>query len=307
MLAAAPYVIAGGTALANVLGGKKRGTGIPATSASGYGTLPDYMKQGVGQVFQNANTATSPYARELYQKYGLTPDHPLYNSALAQLQGMNPNEALQQVGVQAPMHAYEIEANRQAGQADFSPEGLAQYMQPFTAEQKAMEMKLNKGFDENSKRIQEQRAKLGSSVNSHTSQGFQARLDALENERQNSLTGLAGFLENRQQQNAINLRNQSLGQQAGAGQSFQGYQQQELNNANGYNRFMNNPNVGQAMGYNQLVAPYLGGGQSTGGIEAQGNMLTRLGGAGQQLLNMNYGGGGYGQPNQQYGSGARWF
>ena len=309
MLAAAPYILAGGSALASVFGGKKKGTGMPATSQSGYGTLPDYMKGGIGQVFQNANTATSPYTRELYQKYGLTPDHPLYNSALAQLQAMNPNEDLQQVGVQASMHPYEIEANRQAGQADFSPEGLAQYMQPFTAEQKAMELQLNKGFDENSKRIQEQRAKLGSSVNSHTSQSYQARLDALENERKNSLAGLAGFLENRQQQNAINLRNQSLGQQANAGQSFQGYQQQELNNANGYNRFMNNPNVGQAMGYNQLVGPYLGGSQSTGGNEAQGNRLTRLGGAATQLLNMNYGmaqpqQSGYGPQPQQQG---RWF
>lgn len=314
--AAAPFIgpgLGAASALASVFGGKKKGTGTPETSQGGFGALPPHMKNGVGEVFLQANKAIHPYARELYQKYGLTPDHPLYNSALAQLQGMNPNEALQQVGVQAPMHAYEIEANRQAGEADFSPEGLAQYMQPFTAEQKAMEMQINKGFDENSKRIQEQRAKLGSSVNNHTSQSYQARLDALENERKNSLAGLAGFLENRQQQNAINLRNQSLGQQANAGQSFQEYQQQELNNANGYNRFINNPNVGQAMGYNQLVAPYLGGSQSTGAVDAQGNRLTRLGGAAMQFMNMNYGTGqnaqqpqygGYGPQPQQQG---RWF
>jgi len=307
MLAAAvPYIgpaLSGASVLGNVFGGKKKGTGIPQMSQSGYQTLPDYMKRGIGQVFQNANTATSPYARALYQKYGLTPDHPLYNAALAQLQRMNPNEALEQVGVQAELHPYQQEAYRQMGEADFSPEGLAQYMMPYKAEKKAMEQQLNKGFDLNSRRIQEQRAGLGSRVNSHTSQGFQSRLDALENERQNSLTGLAGFLENRAQQNALNLRNQSLGQQAGAGEAFQNYHQQQLNNASGYNRFINNPNIGQAMGYNQLVSPYLGGGQSTGPIEAQGNMFSRIGGGIQQFLNTNYGG--YGpQPMQQQG---RWF
>jgi hypothetical protein len=309
LAAAAPFIgpgLAVGSGLLSAFGKNKAPT--PATSKSGYYAAPPGTQQGISATMAPVlNTAIHPQIQNLLSQYGITPDDPRYNSALARLQAMNPNQPLHAQNVQADMRPSQIAALYANENPDYSPQGLAQYMQPFQGSGEAAKAKLNQGFDTIGTKIADKRALTGSRDATHTNDRFQNLLRRNETDRLQAVTGLEEFLQDRNTMRALNLRDQSLQAQYGAGQQFQNFNQQELNNAGGYSQFANNPYVGQARGMLELMGPLMGGTQGIGGMEGQSGMLTRLGGVGQQLLNMNYGGGGYGQPNQQYGSGARWF
>ena len=311
LAAAAPFIgpgLAVGSGLLSAFGKNKAPT--PQTTKSGYYAAPPGTQIGISQTMAPVlNSAIHPQIQNLLAQYGITPDDPRYNSALARLQGMNPDQPLHAQNVQADMHPAQLAALQANANPDYSQEGLAQYMQPFQAGGEITRQALNTGFDKAGAKIAENRALTGSVGNSGTSSRFQNLLRRNEVERGQALAGLEDMLQRRNIGDALALRDNSLQAQFGAGQQFQNFNQQELNNAGGYSQFANNPYVGQARGMLELMGPLMGGTQGMGGMEGRSGMLTRLGGVGQQLLNMNYGGsgGGYGQPNQQYGGGARWF
>lgn len=298
MLQAAQMALQAAPTIASLFGGKKKSTGTPPQNISGYGALPDYIKRGIGERFQAVNSTTRPLQREYFEKVGLDPNNPLYNPELAKLQRMNPEEPLHQAGILAQLHPAQIAALQAQANPDISDEGLAQYMRPFNDIQAERERGFNEGIDKYKTQIQSQNDLMNSRVNPATNLPLQLQLNDIERNRQTGLSGIRADLQERGFDKAMGLRNQLLGQQYAAGDVYNQYHQQQLNNAGGYNRFINNPNVGQAIGYNQLVQPYLGGQQQMGGIPERPNMMSRIAGAGQSLLNMNYG---FGQQQQQQG------
>lgn len=284
---------AGVNLLNNIISNRKKHRAQPMQQQqqSGVNALLPNQKAGVSQVSGLVNQAINPYQEELLRKYGLTPEHPLYSEALAYLQSQNPEEGILPAGAVAEPHRLNVGAYNEIEQNDYSPEGLAQYMQPYNAERSAMETALNKGFDQRANQIRDEQAKLGSRIRPGTNEVFQKRLDALEGERANSIAGIAGFLENRGQNTARDIRKESLALRQGAGQDIRNYQQEQLNSANGYGRFINNPNVGQGLAFNQFISPYLNAssGSQTGARPGTTNVLGQTLGALAGGINTYYG------------------
>ena len=284
-----PGMIAANTALnigQAIAGNKKSRRGIPEQQYSGFNAAPPGTKQGISETMKPVLThAIQPQAHNLLIKYGLKPGTPEYNSALAKLQEMNPEVPLYNQGALADLHPAQIAALEEQANPDYSPEGLAQYLQPFQGGGELAKQAINKGFDTAGAKISENRALTGSVTNPGTSSRFQNLLRRNEVERGQALSGLEDFLQRRNMTDALALRNQSLQQQYGAGQAYQNRHQLELGAGQGYGQFTTNPWVGQAQGMLELMAPLLGGTQHNGAVAPTQSMFSRLLGAGQGALN----------------------
>lgn len=300
-------VSAGGQLLGGLFGRKKKGTGVPQqqVSKTGYEALPAWMQDYIKQQQQLAQQAIHgtkeqpvPQLKAAYQQYQGNPESPFYNPELAALQQSQGELPVQQIGVQAQLNPYQQAAMQQLGRPDYSAEGLAQYMQPTNAQRQAMEQILNRQYDIQKGNLADQQARLGSRVRPGTEQRLIAQQNAIERNRQEGLAGIAGQLERQGQQDALALRREALSGQMNIGDFLHQYQQQQLNNATGYNRTANNPVYGQTQAMQQLWNPYLGAQSNvqTGAIPAQLNNIGRIGGALMALGNQNFGG----QQNKQW-------
>ncbi len=264
--------------LTALFGNSKKGSPATSNKVSGFGAAPAQVQQWIIQQLKQAVSANDPNLKAAIDFYGVDEGDFLNNPELAALQAANPNTPMYQRGISAQPHQFQQNAWQAQGNPDFSQEGLAPYLQPYQREQQAMESSLNKGYDTRSNQIRDQFNTLGSRVAPGTASNLQQQLASLEEQRQDALARSAGFLENRQQENAIKLRGQSLGEQIGAGEAIQGYHQQQLNNASGAGRTTNNPLYQQAASINQLFNPLLGGsyGYSQGAIAERPTTRTKL-------------------------------
>jgi len=243
--------------------------------------------------FQAVGNAFHPDLKSFFEKFGLDPNDPYFSSEWQKLQQANGDNGMHQLGILEEPNQLQKGVAQAYGNpaATLSPQGLAAYLQPFQDQGEFTRQALNNEFDTNSKRIQSQRAAMGSQTNPHTSTGFQRRLDALESDRSKALVGLDDFLRSRNTQNALALQNNFLGQQERIGGNIQNFNQQRLNNASGYGQFTNSPEYGELAGYNELLAPYLSGsmGSNIGPTAANPNRFTRAVGAFQKSANSNFG------------------
>lgn len=308
MAAAAPVMLqAGGQILGGLFGRKKKGTGVPQqqVSKTGYEALPAWMQNYIQQQQQLAQqaihgTKEAPISqlKAAYQQYQGNPESPFYNPEMAALQEAQGELPVQQVGVQAQLNPFQQAAMLAQGNPDFSAEGLAQYMQPSNAQRQAMEQMLNQRYDMQRGNLADQQARFGSRVRPGTDQRFINQQNVIERNRNEGLAGIAGQLERQSQQDALALRREALGGQMNVGDFLHQYQQQQLENASGYNRAAKNPVYGQTQAMQQLWNPYLGAQSNvqTGAIPAQLNNMGRIGGALMALGNQNFGG----QGNKQW-------
>lgn len=235
---------------------------VPQSSESktGYEAMPQYMKNQIQAQMEKMYSGINgmPQLQAIYQQYMGDHNSPFYNPELAALQQAQGNIGVQQLGVQAGFNPWQQAAMQALGNPDFSQQGLSAYMQPTNAQRAAMEQALNEQFDKQKAQIGQQQAIRGNRINPFTSSAYQNRLDALEKNRAYGMANIAGQLERQGQQDALALRREALGGQMGVGETLQDYQQQQLNNAMGYNRTVNNPMYGQTAAMQQLWNPYLG-------------------------------------------------
>jgi hypothetical protein len=212
--------------------------------------------------------------------------------------------------------AQRSQAQKQAldlSQNGFSKEALADYYQPYEEAYQAGANEINKTADKYKQGISSQNALLNSRINPETNQQLQGQYADLEQRRGESLGGLRGMLQGRAGEQAIDTRFRHAAELNQLGGEQQAYHQQQLDAANGTGRIQNDPRFQQSMALQPLYNGILSGSTNTGGVPAQGNTISRIAGAGQQILNTNYGMGKYMQPQQgaygpqQMQQQGRWF
>lgn len=298
MLAAAPYIAQAGSALLGVFGRKKKGTGTPQMQLQGFAGAPPEIKNQMLQLARQGYDANNPKMRAIFEQYPLSQEDIDTNPEFQALQARYPNEPMWQRGVlaqrsQAQKQAYDL------ARKGFSKEALADYYQPYEDAYQAGANEINRVADQYKQDITSQNALLNSRINPETNQQLQRQYADLEQRRGQNLGGLRGMLQRGAAEHAIDTRFRHGAELAQRGGEQQAYHQQQLNATSGAGRIENDPRFQQAMALQPLYNGILSGATNTGAIPAQGNMLTRLGGAASQLMNMNYGMGQYMQP--QYG------
>lgn len=297
----------GGQVLGGLFGRKKKGTGVPQqqVAKTGYEALPawmqDYIKQQqqlTQQAIHGTKEAPVSQLQAAYQQYQGNPESPFYNPEMAALQEAQGELPVQQIGVQAQLNPYQQAAMQKIGGMDYSPESMAQFLQPYNDIYKSGLNKINEGYDALQGRIVGQDAKYHSRTRSGSSLNLQRLQEATESDRLKAQEDLAARLQKDSYEQGYGRYNQALDRQMGVGDFLNQYQQQQLENASGYNRTAKNPVYGQTQAMQQLWNPYLGAHSSTqtGAIPAQLNNIGRIGGALMALGNQNFGG----QQNKQW-------
>lgn len=305
LAAAAPYIPTAASAILSFVGGKKDKQGTPQQMQSGINALEEPMKRGTLRGFANLLPVQGnlPNQQAFYEKFGRNPQDLMYSQQGNNLQQQYGDQGILPVGVREDPHRFQQQAWEEYGAQDFSPEGLAKYMQPFNQITGVGEDSLNRTYDQLLQKIQGRNAALGSRIRPGTNEVFQNQLNAVEQERGRALKNLRLEEARKNLVGGLNLREQSLGELAGAGADIRGNNQEQLNLASGGGQYRSHPLYGIQQAQNELVNPYLGAQNQTGPTQGRASNLTRFGALADTLGKTYYGRqNSYGQ-NMQSGPG----
>lgn len=296
MMSALPFIPAALSMAGSLFGAagrdKKRYQPEQTHSYQGYAALPPEAQKLWQQQFQRMGGAEQFDPNTM--RYAQRPNDMFGSQELFNLQQRYPNQGVQQVGVQEPLHAFERTALSQYGNPDFSQEGLQPYEQAFEPDRKLLTGEINRNAD----RMRSQQAgaygandptglNIGSSPERITDM-------LMQQERQRRLDQMNFDIRN----SALGLRESSLANMLGAGGQIRGQNQEQLNNASGQGMAQNS-RQNQFMQYMLAILQGLPGSQSSstiGAYPAQPGFLQKFGaglqGAGDMMGKQNYFGGG---------------
>lgn len=252
------------SSLAGGFGGSEE-TGSPGSSnsstVSGYYALPPQAQNAYNNFFNliNGLGSQNPYTPPAgsYTNYNGNPNSPFTSQGLLGLQQANPNTPINPSGFLEPFNQYQQNALSSLGNPDLSAQGLSQYSNPFQSmvtDQTLNEISRQGGIDRNN--LTDRASRLNSSAFNNSALGTQLaqNTDNTNRLRANATAqlGYQGY------NSALDLRNQTLGQQLSAGSAIQGQNQQALGYANplSYNQtqYQLNPQYGLA----SVLAPFFG-------------------------------------------------
>lgn len=274
-------IIGGASLASSLLGGRKKGSGMPETSSNltGYNALPAAGKQVYDNYFRMLNNvAANPYDQSRLGMVG-EPQDIFASPELYALQQTQPNQGARPIGVLEPLNQIQRNALGSYANPDFSDAGLAAYMQPFEGIRNRTLENINRNSNIAFSGIKGREARVGSLARSPL---YGDQLPQLEEARARALADAEAQFS----LNALGLRQQSLTDMLNAGNLVQKQNQAGLQAASGQGLTMANPAFGQASALMQLLAgmPNSGSGQSMGAVASRDNNLTKLGNLGTSLF-----------------------
>jgi hypothetical protein len=274
-------IIGGASLASSLLGGRKKGSGMPesSSSVSGYNALPAAGRQVYDNYFKMLNNvAANPYDQNRLGMVGV-PQSIFDSPELYALQQTQPEQGARPIGVLEPLNEIQRNALGSYATPDFSDAALASYMKPFEGIRNRTLENINRNSNIAFSGIKGREARVGSLARSPL---YGDQLPQLEEARARALADAEAQFT----MNALGLRKESLADMLNAGNLVQKQNQAGLQAASGQGLTMANPAFGQASALMQLLAgmPNSGSGQSMGAIAARDNNLTKLGNLGTSLF-----------------------
>lgn len=210
------------------------GGGSQSSSVSGYKALPLVARQAFDNLFESVKSVgdqdVSPFPYEFYKQQSPLGLGPFESSELLKLQQATPDKAIRPTGLLEPFNEFQQNALTSMGRPDYSQGALQQYMNPFQQNVANSTIQgINREADLDKSRLMSNNSLLNSRANS-AMMGTQLAQNA---EAKNRL--IANTLANLNYEGynqGLNLRNQSVQQQLGAGAQIQQQNQAMLTAAN---------------------------------------------------------------------------
>ncbi len=233
-------------------GGEEGGSSSQSSSMSGYNAMPLIQQQAYDPFFQAVQNLWGVPLNSVSNRMVGQPRSPFDSQELYALQQSSPGKGVMPTGMIEPFNQFQQNALMQMGNPDYSQQAMQQYMNPFMDQVMNRTLgNINRQADmgrssimDNSSRINSRA--LGSSLGTQLAGNEEARLRAVGDASAN--LGYQGYQE------GMNVRDNALKQQLGAGSLIQGQNQGMLDIANPTNQMKLNQDYIRAA----MLAPLYG-------------------------------------------------
>lgn len=272
MLAALPWVIAGGSALAQTFGGNRRDA-TPASSQSGYAAMAPWMQE----LFREYGSKLGPLLQDpvFRQRMAMAqkPEDIFGSQELYDYQQTQPDRGVRPVGVKEPLNQWQRETLNRQG----APEArLADYMMGMQGIRNRTQEGINRGANMDLNRIVDSASRAGSLT---PGSRYKQLVPLVEEGRARSLADSESLFNAKAQQ----YKDQVYNEKGQAGNYIQQQNQLGLDIAQPGALTQQNPVYAQLQAILPLLQGLPGSSISTGAQSAQPGLLQRLGGIGSYL------------------------